>query len=134
MRSRWSPTTKRLVVLGLAALGLVILWRAGDIVEPFVWAVILSYILLPVVGAIQRRFSLPRTGAALIVFIGVLAVIFGGGRLLVPRVVDNAHDFQRTWPVLFASARPTISDTFDQISRASTGSCRRLPPATRCHS
>src|ERR1043166_10309307 len=116
MRSRWSPTTKRLVVLGLAALGLVILWRAGDIVEPFVWAVILSYILLPLVGAIQRRFSLPRTGAALIVFIGVLAVIFGGGRLLVPRVVDNAHDFQQTWPVLFASARQTISDTFDQIS------------------
>jgi len=116
MRSRWSPTTKRLVVLGFAALGLVILWRAGDIVEPFVWAVILSYILLPVVGALQRRFSLPRTGAALIVFIGVLAVIFGGGRLLVPRVVDNAHDFQRTWPVLFASARQTISDTFDQFA------------------
>ena len=115
MRSRWSPTTKRLVVLGFAALGLVILWRAGDIVEPFVWAVILSYILLPLVGALQRRFTLPRTGAALIVFIGVLAVIFGGGRLLVPRVVDNAHDFQRTWPVLFASARQTISDTFDQI-------------------
>jgi predicted PurR-regulated permease PerM len=115
MRSRWSPTTKRLVVLGFAALGLAILWRAGDIVEPFVWAVILSYILLPVVGALQRRFSLPRTGAALIVFIGVLAVIFGGGRLLVPRVVDNAHDFQQTWPVLFASARQTISDTFDQV-------------------
>src|ERR1043166_2954040 len=90
MRSRWSPTTKRLVVLGLAALGLVILWRAGDIVEPFVWAVILSYILLPLVGAIQRRFSLPRTGAALIVFIGVLAVIFGGGRLLVPRAAATA--------------------------------------------
>ena len=115
MRSRWSPTTKRVVVVGFAALAVLIVWRAGDIVEPFVWAAILSYILLPVVGALQRRFTLPRTAAALIVFIGVLAVIFGGGRLLTPRLVDNAHDLQQTWPVLFANARQTISDTFDQI-------------------
>ena len=115
MRSRWSLTTKRVVVVGLAALAVLVVWRAGDIVEPFVWAAILSYILLPVVGAIERRFTLPRTGAALLVFLAVLAVIFGGGRLLVPRLVDNAHDVQQTWPVLFENARQTVSDTFDQI-------------------
>lgn len=115
MRSRWSSTTKRVVVFAFAALAVIVIWRAGDIVEPFVWAAILSYILLPVVGALQRRFALPRTAAALVVFIGVLAVIFGGGRLLAPRVMDNAHDLQQTWPALFANARQTVSDTFDQI-------------------
>ena len=115
MRSRWSLTTKRAVVLGLTALGLLVIWRAGDIVEPFVWAAVLSYILLPLVGAIERRFALPRTAAALVVFLGVLAVIFGGGRVLAPRVADNAHDLGQNWPVLFANARQTISDTFDQI-------------------
>lgn len=82
---------------------------------PFVWAAVLSYILLPVVGALERRAGLPRTAAALIVFVGVLAVIFGGGRLLIPRVVDNAHELQQTWPTLFANARQTISNTFDSI-------------------
>lgn len=115
MRSRWSPTTKRVVVAALVvALGL-FLWRAGDIVQPFIWATIVSYILLPVVGAIERRFALPRTAAALIVFVGVLAVIFGGGRLILPRLVDNARDLGNSWPVLIGNAEQTISDTFDNL-------------------
>jgi predicted PurR-regulated permease PerM len=101
--------------VAFAALAVLIIWRAGDIVEPFVWAAILSYVLLPVVGAIQRRFGFGRTLSALIVFLGVLAVIFGGGRVLAPRLADNAHDLQQNWPVLFANARQTISDTFDQV-------------------
>ncbi len=98
-----------LVVLAL------FLWRAGDIGQPFIWATIVSYILQPLVGAIERRFTLPRTAAAMIVFLGVLAVIFGGGRLVLPRLVDNARDLGNTWPALAANAEQTISDTFDNL-------------------
>ena len=115
MRSRWSPTTKRLVVGAILVVLAFFVWRAGDIVQPFVWGTILAYILLPLVGALERRFALPRTVAALIVFVAVLAFIFGGVRVLLPRLADNFHDLQRNWPVLFANARQTISDTFDQI-------------------
>src|SRR5258706_5406017 len=115
MRSRWSPTTKRLVVAALLVVLVLFLWRAGDIVQPFIWATIVSYILLPLVGAIERRFALPRTAAAMIVFLGVLAVIFGGGRLILPRLVDNARDLGNTWPALAANAEQTISDTFDNL-------------------
>jgi len=115
MRSRWTSTTKRLVVGGVLLVGLLFLWRAGDIVQPFIWATILAYILLPIVGALERRFALPRTLAALAVFVGVLVVIFGGGRVLVPRVLDNTRDLQTNWPTLLANARTTISDTFDQL-------------------
>src|SRR5712691_7909758 len=58
MRSRWSLTTKRLVVGSLLVAAVLLIWHAGDIVRPFVWAAILSYILLPVVGALERRFTL----------------------------------------------------------------------------
>lgn len=115
MRARWSPTTKRLVILGFALAAGVFLWRAGDIVQPFVWAVILGYVLLPVVGAIERRVGISRTWASLIVFAGLLVVIFGGSRLLIPRIVDNTREFQSEWPVLFQNARQTVSDTFDQL-------------------
>ena len=109
MKSRWSPTTKRVVVGSLAALFLLFIWRAGDIVEPFLWAMILSYILLPFVGAIERRFGVPRTLAALGVFLGLLAVIFGVGRFLIPRLVDNSKDLQANWPILIANAQQTIA-------------------------
>jgi predicted PurR-regulated permease PerM len=115
MRSRWSPTTKLIVIAALSVAALFILWRAGDIVQPFLWATILSYILLPVVGAIERRFTLPRTAAALIVFVGLLAVIFGGVRLIVPRLVDNGRDLGNNWPALVGNAEQTVSDTLDNL-------------------
>ncbi len=115
MGARWSVTTKRAVVAGFAAIGILLLWRAGDIVQPFIWGLILAYILLPVVGSIERRFAVPRTLAALVVFLALLAIIFGGGRLVIPRIAENAADLQRNWPVLLAYAQQTISATFDQI-------------------
>ncbi|HEU5286881.1 MAG TPA: AI-2E family transporter [Candidatus Limnocylindria bacterium] len=115
MRSRWSPTAKRVAVATIVAVLAFFVWRAGDIVQPFIWATILAYVLLPLVGSLERRFSFPRTAAALVVFVALLAVIFGGVRLLLPRLADNTHDLQQNWPVLFANARQTVSDTFTQI-------------------
>lgn len=111
MKARWSPTTKRLVVLGFAAATVLFLFRAGAIVQPFLWATIVSYILLPLVGAIERRLRFPRTVAALAVFLAVLAVIFGGGRVLIPRLIDNTRELQTTWPALAANAEQTVTTT-----------------------
>lgn len=108
MKSQWSPTTKRVVVGALVAALLLFLWRAGDIVAPFLWAAILAYVLLPVVGAIERRTNAPRTLAAVIVFLAVLATIFGGVRFVVPRLVDNAQDLHTNWPSLVGNAERTI--------------------------
>src|SRR6266480_2330316 len=78
MGARWSSTTKRVVVAIFALAALYIVYRAGDIVRPFVWAGVLAFVLLPLVGALERRLSLPRTAAAAIVFLGLLAAIIGG--------------------------------------------------------
>ena len=118
MKSRWSPTTKRVVIASLAALFLLFIWRAGDIVQPFLWAMILSYILLPLVGSLETRFNLPRTIAALAVFITLLAVLFGGGRFVIPRLIDNTRDLQTNYPVLLANAEQTIGDTLTSLGLA----------------
>ena len=115
MRARWSPTTKRAVVALFSAVLVWFLWRAGDIVQPFLWAMILVYILLPLVGAIERRFGLSRTLAALTVFFALLAVLFGGGRFLIPRLLDNTKDLQSNWPVLIANAEATLSSTLSSL-------------------
>jgi predicted PurR-regulated permease PerM len=115
MGARWSSTTKRVVVALLAIATLYIVYRAGDIVRPFVWAGVLAFVLLPVVGVLERRLSLPRTAAAAVVFLGLLAVIFGGGRILVPLAVDQVRDLQRSLPTLVANAQNTLAETADQI-------------------
>jgi predicted PurR-regulated permease PerM len=113
--ARWSSTTKRVVVALFALAALYIVYRAGDIVRPFVWAGVLAFVLLPVVGLLERRLSLPRTAAAAIVFLGLLAAIIGGGRLLVPLALDQLRDLQRSLPTLVANAQNTLTETADQI-------------------
>src|SRR5438309_8599827 len=115
MGARWSSTTKRVVVALFAIAALYVVYRAGDIVRPFVWAGVLAFVLLPVVGLLERRLSLPRTAAAAIVFLGLLAAIIGGGRLLVPLALDQLRDLQRTLPTLVANAQNTLAETADQI-------------------
>jgi predicted PurR-regulated permease PerM len=103
------------VVALFAIAALYIVYRAGDIVRPFIWAGVLAFVLLPVVGLLERRLSLPRTVAAAIVFVGLLAAIIGGGRLLVPLALDQVRDLQRSLPSLVANAQNTLTQTADQL-------------------
>ena len=118
MGARWSSTTKRVVVALFAVAALYIVYRAGDIVRPFVWAGVLAYVLLPLVALLERRFSMPRTIAALIVFVALLATIIGGGRILVPLALDQLRDLQRSLPSLVANAQNTLAETADQLGLA----------------
>jgi predicted PurR-regulated permease PerM len=118
MGARWSGTTKRVVVVMFAVAALYIVYRAGDIVRPFVWAGVLAYVLLPLVALLERRFSMPRTIAALIVFVALLATIIGGGRILVPLALDQLRDLQRSLPSLVANAQNTLAETADQLGLA----------------
>ena len=115
MGARWSSTTKRVVVALFAIAALYIVYRAGDIVRPFIWAGVLAFVLLPVVGLLERRLSVPRTAAAGVVFIGLLAAIIGGGRLLVPLAADQLRDLQRSLPSLVANAQNTLAQTAEQL-------------------
>ncbi len=116
MTARWSATTKRAVVALFVVLAGYLVYNAGDIVRPFVWAGIVAYLLLPAVGALERRLSLPRTLAAVTVFLALLALIFGGGgRVLLPAALDQARDLQRSLPTLLVNAQNTITEATDQL-------------------
>ena len=101
---RWSPTLKRAIVGVLIAGAIFLIYRAGDIVRPFLWASILAYILLPVVRAFENRLTSHRGLAAAIVFVAVLLLIAGGVRFLAPLAVEQAQTFQRSLPTLIANA------------------------------
>ena len=63
----------------------------------------------------ERRLSLPRTVAALIVFVALLATVIGGGRILVPLAIEQLRDLQRTLPTLVVNAENTLTETADQL-------------------
>jgi predicted PurR-regulated permease PerM len=71
--------------------------------------------LLPLVALLERRLSFPRTAAAAIVFLGLLATIIGGSRILIPLAIDQVRELQRTLPTLLANAQNTLAETADQV-------------------
>jgi len=113
--AQWSPVTKRIVVLLLLAIAVYVIYRAGDIVRPFIWAAVLSYVLLPLVRLIEVRMIHHRGAAAAIVFLGLLALIVSGTRLLVPLAVEQMTMFQRSLPELVSNAQNTIVESLNQL-------------------
>jgi len=113
--AQWSPVTKRIVVLLLLAIAVYVIYRAGDIVRPFVWAAVLSYLLLPVVRLLELRVTHRRGLAAAIVFLGLLTLIVTGARLLVPLAMEQMAMFQRTLPELVSNGQNTIAESLNQL-------------------
>ena len=118
-RPRWSSTTKRLVVLALGILGAILLWRTSPIVLPFVWAAVLSYVLMSAVNALERR-GLGRTLASTIVFLALIATIIGVGAYALPLAFLEIRELQRSYPQLIETAAKSITTAvegtpFDQI-------------------
>lgn len=69
----WTPTTKAIVAVSVLALATVVIWRFRDLIQPIVLALLLAYILHPLITLISNRLGLPRGTTVLAVY-GILAV------------------------------------------------------------
>jgi predicted PurR-regulated permease PerM len=108
--SRWTPTTKRVVVASLVALAVLLAVALQHIVAPFLWAFVVGYVLLPAVAFLERRFRLRRGIAAAIVFlllVGSIALVI---RLVAPIAAAEVRDAQRALPAIVRNALNTVAD------------------------
>lgn len=76
---RWSSTTKIIVILFVVILVVLIVYRFQDVIPPLVIALLLAFILDPIVGFLTNRLRLSRGLAAglvvLVLIIAMMAVI-----------------------------------------------------------
>lgn len=72
---KWSHTTKTWVLIGLAVLLMLAGYAVRDLIPPLVLALVLAYLLKPLVDWLERRTRLPRVWATAIVFlVGILVL------------------------------------------------------------
>ncbi|GAB4472563.1 MAG: AI-2E family transporter [Anaerolineales bacterium] len=88
-RPRWSTPTKFTVSLMVIALWVYLLFRFSVVLPPFILAVILAYVLSPLVNRVQRHLRLPRSMAILIAYLLVLGILALLGWLIVPPVIEQ---------------------------------------------
>lgn len=91
----------RLSVIGIVVtLVSLALWVVRDVLTPFIFAVILAYVLRPIVGAICRRTRLPRALVAVLVITALVVLL---GLLLVLLLPAFARDLRA-----FATGLPRV--------------------------
>jgi len=73
----WGTTTKALVATGAILLVLVVFWRFRDLIQPVVLALILAYLLNPLVQLAQNRLNIGRGAAVGLVFGAAILILLG---------------------------------------------------------
>ncbi|HVZ33652.1 MAG TPA: AI-2E family transporter [Polyangiaceae bacterium] len=89
-------------VIFLASSGLVVLlalWLAREVVLPFVLAVIIAYVLTPLVGWCERR-GLRRSVSILVVYLCTLATLATAVSLMAPRIYQETLGLMRESPLI----------------------------------
>ncbi len=107
---RWSTTTKLIVMLAVLAAVAFLLIRFQGVVAPLILAVILAYLLNPIVTALAKYSRLSRTLAVLLVYMVLillaLALVSGAGLLIQQQlsgVLSTALTFLNSIPVFVSS-------------------------------
>ena len=88
-RPHWPYATKLTISLLLLAFFIYLLSRFHEIIPPLIIAIIIAYILTPIVNFLQSRFHLPRILSILGTYIIVMAIIIGIPILIIPRMGEN---------------------------------------------
>lgn len=105
----WSPGTKRVVLIAcLILIGLAI-WQFSIVLAPLIVAVIISYLLNPVVNLLTRRTPFKRSLVAAVVYITFLLILAVIPTLAAPLLISQFRQLQVDFDV------ETVSDQLDQV-------------------
>lgn len=84
MNTRWTTTTKLVVLVCVLVIGAWLLMQFGEAVPPLLIAFVLAYLLKAPTDGLVRRTGLPRGWAAAIVLIGVIVLLALAPVLITP--------------------------------------------------
>ena len=101
----WSVATKSIVAVVSLLLITLVIWRFQSLIAPLVIALILAYLLNPVINFVQRRLTAKRGVAVLLVYLTLIVILVGGATALGIAVVEQAQRLSEILPGLVEQAR-----------------------------
>lgn len=107
---RFSPRAKFVTVLAVVVLGVMLLNSVTHILMPFIWAIIISYILNPIVSLLNRRTRAPRIWWVLLIYVvgfGLLGLV---GSKLVPLAAQQYKELNASLPVWKSEVEAYVRD------------------------
>ena len=95
---RWPSSTKRIVVTLLAVLALLALYRIRSILIPIIMAVVLAYVIFPLVNLVHKRTRLGRTAAAAIIYTLIFALLIAIPVSTIPQLITQGNNLINNMP------------------------------------
>lgn len=100
MDKRWSPTTKRWVVIFGVVAGYLFIRRVSAVLPPIIITFILAYILVPIADFLSKHLHLRRTAAVLITYLVLIAILITVPALFIPPLIGQIENFVEGMPTL----------------------------------
>jgi predicted PurR-regulated permease PerM len=93
-RPHWPYATKLTISLLLLAFFIYLLSRFHEIIPPIIIAIIIAYILNPIINFFQTRIHFPRVLIILLTYIILIAIIVTIPIVIIPRMGENLEPLQ----------------------------------------
>lgn len=97
---RLSARAKHLIVLALCLLAVLFLLQIRVILAPFLWALLMAYLLAPIVNYLNLKGHLPRLWSIALVYAIIGLFLLAASQYLYPRIVSQGSVFVEDIPVL----------------------------------
>ncbi len=114
----WTPRTKRTIVIALAILILLAVWRLNETLPLLIVSVVLAYLFNPVTTFLERRVVrfLPgaRNWAILLTILGVISVFIIVILVVLPVLLNQLEEFGNRLPRLVASLQVSVEEFLSQ--------------------
>jgi predicted PurR-regulated permease PerM len=121
-RPSWPPQVKLVVGLLVAVLFIYLIFRFSTVIPPLILAVILSYILSPLVNRIESRFRLPRGLATFFAYLILLVIVAGLIMLVVPPLISQLAALNLDIQMLLKQAEDLLGHQFTALGQVIDGS------------
>jgi len=122
-----APRTKLAIILSLCIVTIVFIILIQSILSPFLWALVVAYLLAPPVNYLNVKGGLPRLWCVALVYIVIGLIVLAGSQYLYPRIVDQGSVFVEDIPLIEArlislvGPRPMGIDVTNVISQLLSG-------------
>ncbi|MEZ5751196.1 MAG: AI-2E family transporter, partial [Paracoccaceae bacterium] len=114
------PVRRQLLIWGtLAAVLVLMLWKLGDVILPFVLGAAVAYFLDPVADRLER-LGLSRTAATVTISLGALAAFVIAALLLLPMLFEQAQSLIAMAPQVLDNLTEQVNTLVPSLSDANS--------------
>ncbi len=103
---KYSPTVKRLIIITILLLLAFLVFRTGEVLPPFIWAVVTAFIFNAPIKALTTRFGTARWVWTTLIYLIFFAIIAVDLLLLIPAISKEAKTLSTDVPKM----QQTVND------------------------